>query len=383
LALGVGALLLGAPVAGAATVSAFPEPTYTATEGERNFLDVRIRPFGPSIVTFSRLEDGGAPVSDGDGAGTGCEPFMGDFDCPLTPGATVHVTLGDGADTAGNYLYDSPALSIAGGAGDDNLGGGSLADELLGDDGDDTITAWGGNDRLGGGAGDDMLDADAPERRDPNDAPGSDSVNGDAGDDWIDGRERDDVLLGDAGHDHVIGGDGADELSGGPGIDLIESIDGVADTVACGDGDDVVRADSLDTVASDCEAVSQSVVGARELRRDLRSDLRGITRALSRVSARGLAARRSIAHRFTPLSTGTVSVSWFLAGGTIGNTTMLGVRRSEAVGVRPTVVRLRLTRSARRRLRTADELQLIARAAFLSPDRAVRVAASARFTVTR
>jgi hemolysin type calcium-binding protein len=349
LALGLGALLLGAPVAWGATVSAFPEPTYTAADGERNHVTLGIRPFGPSIVTFSRTEDAGAPMSDGDGAGAGCEPVGDDFDCPLAAGAVAHATLGDLSDTAGVYFFELTPVSIAGGPGDDHLGGGALADELLGDAGDDTITAWGGDDR----------------------------VNGDAGDDWIDGREGDDVLLGDAGHDHVIGGDGADELSGGPGIDLIESADGVADTVTCGDGDDVVRSDALDSVAADCEAVS-AAIGAAELRRDVQADLRSITRSLSRVSLRRISSRRSIAHRFTPLTSGTLIVSWKLAAGT---GPVLGVRRAEAVGVRPTVVRLRLRRAAKRRLRSASELQLVARAALVTPGFVVR--ARAPFSVTR
>ena len=75
------------------------------------------------------------------------------------------------------------------------------------------------------------------------------------------GGDGADTLTGGAGGDTVDGGLGADALAGGPGADHLISRDGLADTVACGDGADDVDADTLDTVAADCESVTRTATG--------------------------------------------------------------------------------------------------------------------------
>src|SRR4051794_18934654 len=54
----------------------------------------------------------------------------------------------------------------------------------------------------------------------------------------------------------IDGGPGADFIAGGAGDDRVNSRDGEADDVSCGDGNDSVNADALDTIAEDCESVS-------------------------------------------------------------------------------------------------------------------------------
>jgi hypothetical protein len=62
-------------------------------------------------------------------------------------------------------------------------------------------------------------------------------------------------LRGSAGNDRIAGGPGQDQIDGGGGSDRIGALDGEVDTITCGAGNDVVRADPSDSVASDCEQV--------------------------------------------------------------------------------------------------------------------------------
>jgi hypothetical protein len=81
------------------------------------------------------------------------------------------------------------------------------------------------------------------------------------------GTPRADVLFGRGGADRLFGLGGADFLSGGPGRDRVDGgpggdrlsaeYDGGRDNVVCGRGHDVVNADLLDAVASDCELVGR------------------------------------------------------------------------------------------------------------------------------
>jgi RTX calcium-binding nonapeptide repeat (4 copies) len=76
--------------------------------------------------------------------------------------------------------------------------------------------------------------------------------------DSIFGREGADQLLGMAGPDFLLAGTGSDLVEGGAGNDRIAvQYDGGRDRVRCGAGLDVVNADLLDTVATDCELVAK------------------------------------------------------------------------------------------------------------------------------
>ena len=52
-------------------------------------------------------------------------------------------------------------------------------------------------------------------------------------------------MNGDEGNDVIVGGLAEDTIDGGPGGDFIQAaVDGVADTIVCGAGNDIVRANA-------------------------------------------------------------------------------------------------------------------------------------------
>lgn len=81
---------------------------------------------------------------------------------------------------------------------------------------------------------------------------GANRIAGTVGGDRISGGAGRDRLAGEAGEDCVDGGPGRDRLGGGPGDDVIRARDGAPDVVDCGEGDDLVIADSRDTLRN-CE----------------------------------------------------------------------------------------------------------------------------------
>ncbi len=171
---------------------------------------------GSRIAFRDRTADGGMdpggcePGEVSSGAGYILEAF-----CPGSGVRRVRVELGEREDSA--RIVASVAAVVLGGPGADAISGGPLADELAGETGDDNLQ---------GGAGDDILD----------------------------------------------GGLGADRAAGGPGDDTLRMRDGIADEVSCGDGLDTVLADTVDSVAADCEQVTRVATepppGAAELGRD-------------------------------------------------------------------------------------------------------------------
>lgn len=108
----------------------------------------------------------------------------------------------------------------------DRLDGGPGGDRILGLGGNDRLRGFGGNDCLSGGKGNDLLQ----------------------------GGKGDDLLSGGPGADTLVGGAGKDVLIGGRGRDIISAVDGTKDTISCGPGRDVVRADRIDKL-SGCERV--------------------------------------------------------------------------------------------------------------------------------
>lgn len=169
------------------------------------------------------------------------------------------------------------ANQLRGGAGNDSLSGGGDDDRLTGDDGDDSLAADAGNDVLEGGAGADaLIGGEGFDRaeylssaagvritldtRAGDGAPGeNDNVQTEA----VLGSPYDDVLVGDGGanllqggggNDRILGGRGADALYGNHGDDILQTLDGVKDLVACGDGEDGVVTDRRDQ-RSDCDYI--------------------------------------------------------------------------------------------------------------------------------
>jgi hypothetical protein len=70
-------------------------------------------------------------------------------------------------------------------------------------------------------------------------------------------RKAEDLYAGSRGDDVIKDGDGHDAVSAGAGDDEIETRDRFADDVDCGKGKDVVKADSKDEIAKDCEKVKR------------------------------------------------------------------------------------------------------------------------------
>ena len=216
----------------------------------------------------------------------------------------------DGAPGEGDNVIATE--DVTGGAGPDNLGGNQADNRLLGQGGDDVISGHGGDDTLDGGPGADTAsyaerlasqgvtatlnatgggngETDQPQRlraadrrrrrrrphrrrRGPgaviDGGPGADVLRG-AGTDTLVGDPGADTLIGGPGVDELLGGDGNDRLVGGgrtdgfrgdAGDDDIDSVDGLSENVVCGDGNDRVTFDVVDTFsAGDCE--QQFLVG--------------------------------------------------------------------------------------------------------------------------
>jgi hypothetical protein len=76
------------------------------------------------------------------------------------------------------------------------------------------------------------------------------------------GGDGDDRLTGGDGGDVLLGGTGADFADGGSGADTIEVRDELSDSAWCGDGRDLVRAEVLDFLDTECESVDYGRAGA-------------------------------------------------------------------------------------------------------------------------
>jgi Ca2+-binding RTX toxin-like protein len=81
---------------------------------------------------------------------------------------------------------------------------------------------------------------------------GPDVLIGTAGPDRIIALGGNDLLAGAGGDDFLYGGKGSDGIDAGDGDDFVFSRDGEADAVDCGAGNDMVVADTLDTLTG-CE----------------------------------------------------------------------------------------------------------------------------------
>ena len=83
---------------------------------------------------------------------------------------------------------------------------------------------------------------------------GGDLFNGPGADDRLVGGRGDDAVNGADGEDIVTGNPGNDRLNGGAGNDRIEAVDGIRDSISCGNGPrDVVVFDSGVDRFNNCE----------------------------------------------------------------------------------------------------------------------------------
>src|SRR5438270_896189 len=143
----------------------------------------------------------------------------------------MHLTKTTAGALAALALVPSVAFAatINGGPGNDAMSGGTGDDVQYGDDGNDTIYANQGQDTSYGGAGNDTL--------------------------WA--MARSDVHPGPNGEVDTQG----DTLDGGPGNDVFHTRDGEVDKITCGDGYDVVFADTVDVIT---DATPQNPNGSCE-----------------------------------------------------------------------------------------------------------------------
>jgi len=197
-------------------------------------------------------------------AGDGNDTIIGN----TNPNSLVGGGGNDGIDGKGGNDY------LSGEGGNDWLGGGPGNDWVTGGDGADTLWAPGGNDTLYGGPGKDEVsysgatagvtahlgtgtsgqvgEADAIES-DVEDLQGS------MYDDTLYGSSIGNHITGLSGKDTLVGNGGADKLEGNEGADILNSNgDGKQDTSLCGAGGDTANADTIDSVAPDCETVHKS-----------------------------------------------------------------------------------------------------------------------------
>jgi len=135
---------------------------------------------------------------------------------------------------------------LLGGDGGDRLSGAEGADRLQGDFGNDILDGASGGDRLSGGSANDRLAGSS----------GNDTLSGGTGRDKLSGGSGDDRLSGGPGDDRLRGGTGRNRFSGGSGNDRISAINRRRETVYCGPGRDIVRADRSDRLR-DCERVTR------------------------------------------------------------------------------------------------------------------------------
>jgi Ca2+-binding RTX toxin-like protein len=219
--------------------------------------------------------------------GSGCTPGT-PVTCAYTGGVTLH--LGDRADkgwasatlTAIVYgeegadvihadaedptAYGGPGddridlngngIRAWGGRGDDIIDGptlGAVYTQFLGEEGDDALIErrfGGGRCTFDGGRGDDrMINWSCTQRG----GPGRDVMTRHF-EEYAGGK-----AYGDEGGDIMVGGRGPGSFDGGAGNDFIQAaVNGVADTIVCGDGNDIVRANAVDDVAADCENVTRA-----------------------------------------------------------------------------------------------------------------------------
>jgi Ca2+-binding RTX toxin-like protein len=234
----------------------------------------------------------------------------------ITAFSQAFANVFEGGDGNDKLSGERGADVLRGGAGDDTLKDDSYgeqnADVVDGGPGRDTVDAWSHPDAyntipatvtLDGvaddgypGEGDNVTDVetikvasgivfrgtDAPEVVIAAEVGHKGSMQTLGGDDQLSGSDDDETLDAGAGNDDIKAGYGNDTIVAGPGTDkvvadrdgrcneyhcdlspgsaadTVDVVDGERDVVACGPGNDSVKADAIDEVAPDCESVTRT-----------------------------------------------------------------------------------------------------------------------------
>ncbi len=202
-----------------------------------------------------QLADGVATVTNntsyGGGSGMVGGIFTGSGDVSVAAGTTpMRVIAGPGTVSilaSGVITGGSGNVVIHGGAGPNIIRGGSGNDIIYAGANGDDIVGGSGDDQIYGGPGNDSLVAGGN---------GNDLIVGGGGNDRIVGGGGTNTLVGGPGNDVIDGGGGISTVQGGGGNDVIDVRDGEGgDSVTCGPGNSLVRADLGDSVATNCATV--------------------------------------------------------------------------------------------------------------------------------
>jgi len=202
--------------------------------------------------TDAAVEADGGPGADTITGSDGDDTFIGGEGADVLDGGDgLEVfSAGSGDDTVSGGAGDD---FLFGDEGDDTLTGGAGEDSIDGDEDDDTVRAGPENDDIHGWGGNDTIGYDEPERDagvvvDLSTEAGTDGGPAETGEDAIAFEN----VIGSRFPDQLTGNDEVNALAAGAGDDLIESADGLAEDVDCGEGFDVADADPIDRLTG-CE----------------------------------------------------------------------------------------------------------------------------------
>ncbi len=209
-------------------------------------------------------------------------------------------------------------------------------------------------------------------------ATGPSTIRGNGGNDELGGLDQDETIDGGAGSDRITGGFGNDTLTGGPGADTIfgddtgsycgiyscqlpfgndtiDVRDGEADNVDCGVGSDRVVADSLDTVAPNCEQVERATVAGPGSGPGTGpgSTVGAATLAVGATAKLGTILRKGLALSVTCQGPCSIVARLSLKG------RKLGSAKKALLAAGTAKLRIKLSRAAKRRLRRASRPKLV------------------------
>ena len=257
LALLAASLVAAAPAAASEVRLDGTTAVFAAAPGEANHQTVAPDNFAPGAVQFSDVY----PIAIGPALDCETSTAGGWFfaSCQLPGVAAIRIESGDGDDA----VRVSPEIPFNGAISAD---GGSGNDDLQGSFGGPAVTLFGGDghDKLGGSTADDVLHG-GPGNDDLDGYNGNDQVYGDEGDDRLSGGQlfSSDLIDGGAGND-TIDSDWYDNNN--PTNSVTVTLDGVADDGRPGEGDNVVRVETIKTrqaarLVAGADAVNFDVTG--------------------------------------------------------------------------------------------------------------------------
>jgi Ca2+-binding RTX toxin-like protein len=262
----------------------------------------------------------GGPGADALAGGLGHDTAdYSDRTAPVTVSADSKP--GDG-EAGENDNVSTDVEVIAGGAGGDTLVGNAADNELIGNAGDDVLAGGGGANALRGGDGFDRADyssagavsvtlndkADDGPAGAPTDFADVEGVIGSPYSDVLIGNAATNSFVGGEGDDRILPGGGADTVDGGAGDDIIQTLDGVADTVVCGDGEDGVVSDRKDK-RTDCDYIKYRVLAASNTRIHLSKGAARIPVRCSPATTAGCTGRVSLTWKGHVIGTRTIKVA--------------------------------------------------------------------------